>query len=293
VRITHWLVTIAFFALLLSGTEVLLSHPRFYWGEIGNVNTQPLFTIPVPSSRATVPTGYGYVLPDQNGWSRYLHFQAAWLALFTGVAYVLIGARTGHFRRNLVPVPADRSWRALRSATVEHLRFAASTFSDRGSYNALQRIAYLVVVFVLFPLVIWTGLAMSPGFTAAVPASVTLLGGRQSARTLHLFISIALVLFTLVHVAMIIFTGFSARMRAMITGAAEARSSAPSLVARSWPAGLSPRARPLRRVSPRPAGATVWCRRTRAASTVRARRSRTRRTACSDAAPSRENFRAR
>jgi thiosulfate reductase cytochrome b subunit len=224
VRITHWLVAMAFFALLLSGGEILLSHPRLYWGEIGNVNTTPLFTIPVPSSRATVPTGYGFVLPDQNGWSRYLHFQAAWLAWFAGVAYALIGARTGHFRRNLVPAAADRSWRALRAAIAEHLRFAASTFSDPGSYNALQRIAYLVVVFVLFPLVIWTGLAMSPGFTAVVPASVTLLGGRQSARTLHLFIAIALVVFTLVHVAMIIFTGFRARMRAMVTGAAEARS---------------------------------------------------------------------
>ena len=66
VRITHWLSTMAFFALLLSGIEVVLSHPRFYWGEVGNVNTTPLFSIPVPSSRGTVPTGYGFVLPDQK-----------------------------------------------------------------------------------------------------------------------------------------------------------------------------------------------------------------------------------
>lgn len=222
VRITHWLTTIAFFALLVSGIELVLSHPRFYWGEVGNVNTTPLLTIPVPSSRGTVPTGYGFVLPDQNGWSRYLHFQAAWLALFTGFVYLVVGLRTGHFRRNLVPEAADRSLRGLRTTVTEHLRFTGSAFRDPGSYNALQRISYLVVVFILFPLVIWTGLAMAPGFTAVFPWSVDSLGGRQSARTLHFVITILLVFFTLVHVTMIILAGFRSRMRAMITGAAEA-----------------------------------------------------------------------
>lgn len=221
VRITHWLTTIAFFALLISGIEVVLSHPRFYWGEIGNVNTTPLFTIPVPSSRESVPTGYGFVLPDQNGWSRFLHFQAAWLALFTGFVYLIMGLGTGHFRRNLVPDTADRSWRKLSMLMTEHLRFKSSALRDPRSYNALQRISYLVVVFILFPLVIWTGLAMAPGFTAVFPWSVNSLGGRQSARTLHFIVMIVLVLFTLVHVSMIILAGFRSRVRAMITGAAE------------------------------------------------------------------------
>ena len=223
VRITHWLTTIAVFALLLSGVELVLSHPRFYWGEVGNVNTPPLFSIPVPSSRGTVPTGYGFVLPDQNGWSRYLHFQSAWLVLFTGLVYVIAGLRTGHFRRELVPAAADRSWRALRTAIAGHLRFTASAFGDPWSYNALQRISYLVIVFVLFPLVIWTGLAMAPGFTAVFPLAVTALGGRQSARTLHFLVTIALVLFTIVHVTMIVLAGFRSRVGAMITGAAEKR----------------------------------------------------------------------
>ncbi len=221
VRVTHWLTTIAFFALLVSGVELILSHPRFYWGEVGNVNTTPLLVIPVPASRSTVPTAFTFRLPDQNGWSRYLHFQTAWLALFVGLVYVVAGVRSGHFRRNLVPSAADRSWRALRSAIVEHLRFAATAAGDARSYNSLQRLSYLVVVFVLFPLIIWTGLAMAPGFTAVFPAAVTLLGGHQSARTLHFFVTIALVLFTLVHVTMIILAGFRTRVQAMITGAAE------------------------------------------------------------------------
>jgi len=223
VRITHWLTTIAVFALLLSGVELVLSHPRFYWGEVGNVNTPPLFSIPVPSSRGTVPTGYGFVLPDQNGWSRYLHLQSAWLVLFTVLVYVIACLRTGHFRRELVPAAADRSWRALRTAIAGHLRFTASAFGDPWSYNALQRISYLVIVFVLFPLVIWTGLAMAPGFTAVFPLAVTALGGRQSARTLHFLVTIALVLFTIVHVTMIVLAGFRSRVGAMITGTAEKR----------------------------------------------------------------------
>jgi hypothetical protein len=81
VRVTHWITAIAFLALLVSGIEVLVSHPRFYWGEVGNALTPPLFQVPIPSSRSTVPTGYGYVLPDQNGWSRYLHFEAAWVSM--------------------------------------------------------------------------------------------------------------------------------------------------------------------------------------------------------------------
>jgi thiosulfate reductase cytochrome b subunit len=223
VRITHWLTTIAFFALLVSGVEIVLSHPRFYWGEVGNVNTNPLFVLPLPSSRSTVPTAYSFTLQDQNGWSRYLHFQAAWLTLFVGFVYVWAGVRSGHFRRNLIPAAADRSWRALRAAIVEHLRFAATAVGDVWSYNALQRLSYLVVVFVLFPLVIWSGLAMAPAFTAVFPATVTLLGGRQSARTLHFFVTIALVVFTLVHVMMIILAGFRTRVRAMIVGATEPR----------------------------------------------------------------------
>jgi thiosulfate reductase cytochrome b subunit len=82
----------------------------------------------------------------------------------------------------------------------------------------LQRLTYLFVIFILFPLVIWTGLAMSPAFVSAFPLTVTLLGGRQTARTLHFFISLALLLFLIVHVAMVALAGFRTRMRAMITG---------------------------------------------------------------------------
>jgi thiosulfate reductase cytochrome b subunit len=220
VRVTHWITTLCFIALLVSGIEVVISHPRFYWGETGNVLTQPLFKLPIPSSRALVPTGYGYVLPDQNGWSRALHFQAAWILVFTGLLYLISGFFTGHLRKNLLPRKANLSWRVLSTAIADHLRFKRPSKAEAWSYNVLQRLAYLFVIFVLFPLVIWTGLAMSLAFVSAFPASVTWLGGQQSARTIHFFVSLALILFLLVHIVMVWLAGFRSRMRAMITGRA-------------------------------------------------------------------------
>jgi thiosulfate reductase cytochrome b subunit len=218
VRVTHWITTICFFALLVSGGEIVISHPRFYWGETGNDLTPALFKIPIPASRNLVPTGYGYVLPDQNGWSRYLHFEAAWAVVLTGLVYAIWGLWTGHFRSNLFPAPADRRWRAFLGVIVKHVRLKRPDEAEAFSYNAVQRAAYLVVIFVLFPLVIWTGLALSPAFNSAVPEAVNLLGGRQSARTLHFFVSTFLMLFLIVHVAMVVLAGFTSRVRAMITG---------------------------------------------------------------------------
>ncbi len=150
-------MVLSFFTLLVTGIEILISHPRFYWGETGNSLTAPLFRIPIPSSRATVASGYGYVLPDQNGWSRSLHFQAAWAVVLTGLVYAISGLWTGHFRNDL-------------------LRHSPPDQAEDLSYNALQRTAYLAVIFVLFPFAIWTGLALSPAFDSAVPAAVDLLG---------------------------------------------------------------------------------------------------------------------
>ena len=227
VRLTHWITVISFIALLVTGVEILISHPRFYWGEVGNSLMPPLFQIPVPSSRSTVPTGYGYVLPDQNGWSRYLHFQAAWALVLTGLVYVIAGFWTRHFRKNLFPASDDRTWRSFRNVIAKHLRLAPPSETDSRTYNVLQRLTYLIVVFVLFPLVIWTGLAMSPGLNAAVPWVVNSLGGRQSARTLHFFVSISLVLFLLVHVVMVALSGFATRMQEMIAGGRAARQERP------------------------------------------------------------------
>jgi thiosulfate reductase cytochrome b subunit len=222
VRVTHWLTVAAFLALVVSGLCLVISHPRFYWGEVGNVNTKPLFTLPIPASRDTVPTAYKYVMPDENGWSRYLHFEAAWLLVLTALVYGAWGVVSGHFKRNIVPVRGERGWRAIWARMTRYLRREPPDKSEEKSYNVLQRVAYLVVIFVLFPAIILTGLAMSPSFVGAFPAIAMIAGGKQTARTLHFFLTWSLLAFLIVHVTMIAISGFWRRMRAMTIGGGSA-----------------------------------------------------------------------
>jgi thiosulfate reductase cytochrome b subunit len=140
------------------------------------------------------------------------------LRYWTGLVYVAFGFFKGHFRQNLFPASSDLSPRGLVLAIARHLRFKRPSEEEAWSYNVLQRLTYLLVIFVLFPLIIWTGLAMSPAIASAIPAAVTALGGQQSARTLHFFVSGFLVLFVLVHVLMVCLAGFRNRVGAMITG---------------------------------------------------------------------------
>lgn len=227
VRITHWVIALATFALLLSGFSIVISHPRFYWGEDGNVNTPALFQLPIPASRSGVKTGYDFVLPDQNGWSRSLHFQSAWAAVLAGSVYVVWGLFSGHFRRKLLPEKGSLRWPELSQVLAHHLRFQRPNPAEAWHYNVLQRIAYLSVNFVLFPLAIWTGLAMSPAVVSAFPRAMTVFGGHQSARTIHFFVALLLLLFLAVHVTMVWRAGFVSRTRAMLTGSVRPQKEEP------------------------------------------------------------------
>ena len=206
VRITHWITTLSFFGLLVSGIAILLAHPRLYWGETGAVGTPSLFDLPLP------------FLLGHSGWGRYLHFLSAWFCVLAGLAYVLFGLFTRHFRRKLLPTRTDLTWARISRVVLDHLRLKRPSEEAFWRYNVVQQLTYLVVVFLLFPLMIWTGLAMSPAITSVFPSVVTVFGGQQSARTIHFFVTNFLVLFLLVHIAMLCITGFRTRMRAMITG---------------------------------------------------------------------------
>jgi thiosulfate reductase cytochrome b subunit len=207
IRITHWVTTLSFFGLLVSGIAILLSHPRLYWGETGSVETPSLIDLPIP-----------FVLANQNGWGRYLHFLSAWVSVLTGLLYATSGILTQHFRKNLLPAKAHLAWEAFAQVVWSHLHLKRPSEEESLTYNVLQRLAYLAVVFALFPVVIWTGLAMSPAMTSVFPALVNVLGGQQSARTVHFFVAGLLVLFLLVHIAMVCLAGFRSRVGAMITG---------------------------------------------------------------------------
>jgi thiosulfate reductase cytochrome b subunit len=236
VRITHWTFSISFIGLVVSGVGILLSHPHFYWGETGGIGTPSLFDLPRPT-----------VLGGPSGWGRSLHFQSAWLALISGLLYALSGLFSQHFRYHLRPSRADLSWPSLRATLIDHLRFKRPV--ETNSYNVLQRLSYLAVIFLFFPLIIITGFAMSPAITSVFPQFVTVFGGHQTARTLHFFLGDLLVLFLLVHIAIVILAGFASRMRAMITGGSPATKE-PSSAARHRAASSSPAASPPPRESP-------------------------------------------
>ncbi|HLZ90686.1 MAG TPA: cytochrome b/b6 domain-containing protein [Candidatus Acidoferrum sp.] len=217
VRITHWLNTISFIALVVSGFGILLAHPRFYWGETGGLGTPSIFDLPLP-----------FMLGGPSGWGRYMHFQAAWLCVLTGLLYAISGLLSQHFRRNFWPAKGQLSWSSLRSEFWNHLRFKKPPAEEAYSYNTLQRLSYLIVVFFLFPLMIWTGMAMSPAVTSVFPFFVTSSGGYETARTIHFFAANLLVVFVLVHVAMVCLAGFVQRTRAMITGRVSGGKERPS-----------------------------------------------------------------
>jgi len=207
VRITHWIGTLSFIGLVVSGIGIILAHPRFYWGETGGVGTPSLFDLPLP-----------FMLGGPSGWGRYLHFESAWVCVLNGLVYGISGLVRRHFRDKLVPAREEWEWRSLRQELATHLRFERPAPESASSYNTLQKLSYLAVIFVLFPFMIWTGLAMSPAVTSVFPALVNVLGGHQTARTLHFFGTLILVLFVLVHIAMVWRAGFRSRLGAMITG---------------------------------------------------------------------------
>lgn len=205
VRVTHWLVTAAFFGLLVSGIAILLAHPRLYWGETGGLGGPSLIDLPIPLSLG------------HSGWGRSLHFLSGWICVLTGIAYLLSGFVSGHLNNDLMPAGGERVggiWSALRVG----LRWSRPREEELLSYNPLQRLAYAFVIFLLFPVIALSGLAMSPAITSVVPELVESFGGQQSARTVHFFASSMLVCFVMVHVGMVCRPGFVRRMRGMITG---------------------------------------------------------------------------
>ena len=166
---------------------------------------------PVSASRT-------YDIFNQNGWGRSLHFLAAWFLVLPGLLYLLIGLFGGHFRSHIWPRARELGPRQFWRDVADHLRLRIPAASGGPRYGLLQKCAYTFVVFVVAPLMVLTGLTMSPAVTAAFPRLLDLFGGYQSARTIHFFASAVLVLFVIVHVVMVVRSGFRRHMRAMTLG---------------------------------------------------------------------------
>ena len=234
VRISHWIVTLSVAALAFSGVEILMVHPRLYWGEVGNDLTTPLISLPISRNYEhggwSAPTAFfaggsspvtasrTYDIFNQNSWGRSLHFLAGWFLVVSGALYLVIGVTAGHFWRHLVPRPAQLSrahlWREVR----DHLRLQIPAATGGPDYGLLQRVSYAAMVFVTLPLMMLTGITMSPAIAAAFPMLLTVFGGHQSARTIHFVAFAASMAFLVVHVLMVVKSGFRRQMRAMTMG---------------------------------------------------------------------------
>lgn len=247
VRIAHWVNVACLVVLLGSGLQILMAHPALYLGSDSDfarpiaamtAEEQPDYTLKgytivlgrkfettglfgameeggYPSPRALPPW---LTLPPNRDLAtgRAWHFFFAWLFAANGAAYVAHGLMSGRIRRELIPTGAEL--RGVGASIREHLRLRFPKGEAARRYNVLQKLSYLLVLFGLMPLMVVTGMSMSPGLNAALPWLPELFGGRQSARTVHFLVAMSLVLFTLVHLAMVIAAGVWNELRSMLTG---------------------------------------------------------------------------
>lgn len=212
VRATHWIGALAFLALMISGTAILLALPRLFLGETGANDATPWITLPLP------------VNTEQTGWGRNLHFLAAWILVLDGGVYLIAAILGGHLYRRLLPDRDQIGPVALAHEVRDHVPSGGHPAASGDTrYNGLQKLAYLSVICVLTPVMVLSGLTMSPGVTAAHPELFTLFGGRQSARTVHFFAASMLVLFLFVHVWQVLANDPRRLIAGMITGRSRPR----------------------------------------------------------------------
>ena len=207
-RITHWIWAVCLFFLLLSGLQIFNAHPALYLGDQSGFSyNNSILEIEGFPSWLTIPSSQDLAT------GRVIHFFFAWILVFNLLVWLIASLRNRHLRKDLLPTSKDA--RGFISDIRDHLRFK---FVHAVRYSPLQKLAYGGVLFVLFPVIILTGLCMSPGMNAVVPWLPELVGGRQSARTIHFAAMVLLVVFFFVHMAMIALAGPVNELRSIITG---------------------------------------------------------------------------
>ncbi len=248
VRIMHWINVVALTVLFMSGLNIFEAHPSLYWGKSSYSGRAPVFEIGSRERDEGGTIGYTRVLGHEfdttgvlglhrtaegttaeafPGWltlpgSRWLslarswHFLFAWIFVVNGLCFVIYALVSRHLARDLLPTRRDL--RGIGASIVEHLKFKHPGGEAAKHYNVLQKLAYLTVIFVLLPLVILMGMGMSPRLDAVFAGWVDLVGGRQSARTLHFVAAWLIVGFVAIHVFEVIVTGLWNNLRSMITG---------------------------------------------------------------------------
>ena len=252
IRINHWINVACVLVLLTSGMTIFNAHPRLYWGQSGSEHDPAFFDM--GAQRSTAPDGHyqGYVrlgsakivttgvfglsdvrgvptgvaFPDwmtlpktyDLGLARYWHFFFAWVLVLNGLAYWLYNLISKRVKAELLPTREELTPRHIWQDIVDHARLRFPKGAAARHYNILQKLAYLGVGAVLLPLMVVTGLCMSPGFNSIAPWLPALFGGRQSARALHFICASGIVAFIGVHLAMVVVSGPFNNIRSMITG---------------------------------------------------------------------------
>lgn len=249
VRITHWINVVALVIMLLSGLQIFNAHPALYWGKKSTFDS-PWLAMKAENNRGVTTLGeakfdttgvfgrskHGELYVNQGfpAWAtiphlrdlasgRNWHLFFAWVFAINGLIYLLTGLFSRHLQRDVAPSPRDL-------ATIHkdpHLRLKFSKGRESLRYHPMQRIAYASMVFVILPLIVLTGMTMSPALNAVFPFLLDLFGGRQSARSIHFLCMVAIVLFVLVHVLMVILSGPLNQLRGMITGRVAVEEDAP------------------------------------------------------------------
>jgi Ni/Fe-hydrogenase b-type cytochrome subunit len=246
VRITHWINVLCLTVLLASGLQIFNAHPALYWGDRSDFSQPVLALDAVQQGDAikgvtriggasfdttgvlgaseengeTVARGFPswITLPSYQDLAtgRAWHFFFAWVLVLNGLVYLAAGFARGHFRRDLLPNRTQL--RHIGGTVRDHLLLRFPKGEEARHYNVLQKLTYLGVIFVVLPILVLAGLAMSPGIDAIAPWLPAAFGGRQSARTIHFICAWTLVLFVLVHIVMVLVSGVFNNLRAMITG---------------------------------------------------------------------------
>lgn len=244
-RLAHWAWAISLFFLMTTGLQIFNAHPSLYIGDQSGFEFQNHVLRITAENTPDGPAGYTELLgtrfdttgilglsgdpqsPAVRGfpaWAtipsyqdlatgRVIHFFFAWVLVATLLIWLGASAINGHLRRDLAPRPADI--RNLPRDIADHARLR---FHHSRDYNTLQKLAYGSVLFVMLPLMILTGLCMSPGANAMLPWLPELFGGRQTARTIHFLVMVLLIGFFVVHVLMILAAGPLNEMRSIVTG---------------------------------------------------------------------------
>ena len=243
VRISHWLNVPCLFILIMSGLQIFNAHPALYWGDRSD-RDQPLLSIRPMKTESGEMRGITTILghkfdttgvlgySDGSGrafpaWAtvpsykslamgRQWHLFFAWLLVINGLFFTAYALISRHVTRDLVP--SGKDLRGISKAVKDHMVLRHPTGDEAKRYNVLQKLAYVGILFVVAPLIILTGLTMSPTIDAAFPWLLTIFGGRQSARTIHFIACFSFVGFIVIHVLQVILTGFFNNIRSMITG---------------------------------------------------------------------------